>query len=177
MQIVRNRVLLQEVKKIAHRILTVTLVCVMMALTGCSAVKNAAVNRLKEIKVTSFKVDRIVPQGLKSLDASFYVGINNPTIKLELSNVRVELFHGESLLGTFTLDPFTIDGHTERIYLLSGTAALSSSSSLLSVLSAFGGSTRDDLLIVVSATGKGVGIKRNVSKSMTLAELMELVKN
>ncbi len=164
-------------KRFAHRILAVALVCALVALTGCSAVKNAAVNRLKEIKVTSFKVDRIVPQGLKALDASFYVGINNPTIKLELSNVRVELFHSESLLGTFTLDPFTIEGHTESIYLLSGTAVLSSSASLLSVLSAFGGSAKDDLLIVVSATGKGAGVKRDVSKSMTLAELRELVQN
>ena len=163
-------------KKSFHRILTLALVCALLALTGCSAVKKAAVNRLKEIKVTSFKVDRIVPEGLRSLDASFYVGINNPTIKLELSNVLVRIIHGETELGTFTLDPFTIEGHTERIYLLSGRASLPSSSSLFSVLGAFGGgSTADDFTVVISATGKGVGITRDVSESMPLGELLRMV--
>ncbi len=166
---------MQVVKRFAHRILAVALVCALVALTGCSAVKNAAVNRLKEIKVTSFKVDRIVPQGLKSLEASFYVGIDNPTIKLSLSDVTVQLFNKDTELGTFALDPFTIEGHAESICLLTGTASLPPSGSLFTLLGALGGTSKDELTVVVHAVGKGAGIKCEITRTMPLNELLQMV--
>ena len=58
------------------------LICAVVTLMGCSAVKKAAIDKLKEIEVTSFAVEKVAPKGLKALDASFYVGVHNPTIKL-----------------------------------------------------------------------------------------------
>lgn len=150
--------------------------CVLVALTGCSAVKKAAVDRLKEIEVTSFSVEKIVPHGLKSLDASFYVGVHNPTIKLELSDVNARLFYRDSELGSFVLDPFIIEGHEDRIYLIQGHAALSSASSLFQVVGAFSGGSADDFTVLISATGKGLGIKKDVSRTMSLKELINMVK-
>ena len=66
-------------KGFGRHIWAAVLACAVMALTGCSAVKKAAVDKLKEIEVTSFAVEKISPKGLKALDASFYVGVHNPT--------------------------------------------------------------------------------------------------
>lgn len=146
-----------------------------MALSGCSAVKKAAVDRLKEIEITSFAVDRITPRGLKALDASFYVGIHNPTVKLELSDVTARLFLKDEELGSFALEPFTIAGHEDRVYLLTGHAALSSAASLFQVAGALGGGSVDDFTVLISATGKGLGVKRDVSRSFRLKELIDMV--
>ena len=146
-----------------------------MALVGCSAVKKAAVDKLKEIEVTSFSVEKVTPKGLKALDASFYVGVHNPTIKLELTDVTARLFYKDSELGSFVLDPFTIDGHTDKIYLLTGHATLSSAAALFQVVGALGGSS-DDFTVLISATGKGLGIRRDVSRTMSLTELLNMVK-
>ena len=151
------------------------LICAVVALMGCSAVKKAAVDKLKEIEVTSFAVEKVAPKGLKALDASFYVGVHNPTIKLELTDVTARLFYKDSELGIFALDPFTIDGYTDKIYLLTGHAALSSAAALFQVVGALGGSS-DDFTVLISATGKGLGIRRDVSRTMSLTELLNMVK-
>lgn len=151
------------------------LICAVVALMGCSAVRKAAIDKLKEIEVTSFSVEKVTPKGLKALDASFYVGVHNPTIKLELTDVTARLFYKDSELGSFVLDPFTIDGHADKIYLLTGHAALSSAAALFQVVGALGGSS-DDFTVLISATGKGLGIRRDVSRTMSLTELLNMVK-
>lgn len=165
-----------DMKNFGRHIMAAVLGCVLVVLTGCSAVKKAAVDRLKEIEVTSFSVEKITPHGLKSLDASFYVGVHNPTIKLELSDVKARLFYKDTELGSFILDPFTIEGHDDRIYLLQGHAALASASSLFQVVGALSGGSADDFTVLISATGKGLGIKKDVSRSMPLKELLNMVK-
>lgn len=162
-------------KESGRHICAAVLLCALMALCGCSAVKKAAVDRLKEIEVTSFAVEKISPKGLKALDASFYVGIHNPTVTLKFTDVTARLFHGDAELGSFSLDPFTIEGREDRIYLLSGHASLSSPSALLQVVKALGGSP-DDFTVLVSATGKGLGIRREVSRTMSLSELLDRMK-
>ena len=162
-------------KGFGRHIVATALFCAVMALTGCSAVKKAAVDKLKEIEVTSFAVEKVTPRGLKALDASFYVGVHNPTIKLELTDVTARLFYKDSELGSFVLDPFTIEGHEDKIYLLTGHAALSSSAALFQVVGALGGSS-DDFTVLISATGKGLGIRRDVSRTMSLTELLNMVK-
>ena len=162
-------------KGFGRHIVAAALVCAVMVLKGCSAVKKAAVDKLKEIEVTSFAVEKVTPRGLKALDASFYVGVHNPTIKLELTDVTARLFYKDSELGSFVLDPFTIEGHEDKIYLLTGHAALSSSAALFQVVGALGGSS-DDFAVLISATGKGLGIRRDVSRTMSLTELLNMVK-
>ena len=154
-----------------HILAAMVLICAVVTLMGCSAVKKAAIDKLKEIEVTSFAVEKVAPKGLKALDASFYVGVHNPTIKLELTDVTARLFYKDSEFGSFVLDPFTIDGHTDKIYLLTGHAALSSAA----VVGALGGSS-DEFTVLISATGKGLGIRRDVSRTMSLTELLNMVK-
>lgn len=158
-----------------HIMAAMALICAVVALMGCSAVRKAAIDKLKEIEVTSFSVEKVTPKGLKALDASFYVGVHNPTIKLELTDVTARLFYKDSELGSFVLDPFTIDGHADKIYLLTGHAALSSAAALFQVVGALGGSS-DDFTVLISATGKGLGIRRDVSRTMSLTELLNMVK-
>ena len=148
----------------------------MTLLTGCSAVRKAAENRLREIKLTSFKVDRITPRGLRALDATFYVGIYNPSVKITLEDVNVRLFHRDREIGVLVLDPFTIDRREERVYLLSASAELSSAGSLLEVIGALGGGSADDFTVSVTALGKGAGIRREISREMPLKELINMVR-
>ncbi len=162
-------------KGFVRHIVAAALVCSVMALTGCSALRKAAVDRLREIELTSFAVEKISPKGLKALDASFFVGINNPTVKLELKEVTVRLFCGDSELGSFVFDPFTVEGHRDGVYLLTGHASLASTSALVQVLGAFGGSG-ENLTVLITATGKGLGVRRSLSRVMPLGELINMVK-
>lgn len=162
-------------KSFARHILAAVLVCAALALAGCSAVRKTAADRLREIELTSFAVEEISPKGLRTMDASFFVGIHNPTVKLELKDVTVRLFCGDSELGSFVFDPFTVEGHRDGVYLLSGHASLASASALLQVLGALGGSG-ENLTVLISATGKGLGVRRSLSRVMPLGELINMVK-
>ncbi len=162
-------------KGFGRHICAAVLICAVMALTGCSAVRKAAIDRLKEIELTSFAVEKITPRGLKALDASFSVGIHNPTVKLTFTDVTARLFYGDSELGSFALDPFTIEGHKDGVYTLTGHASLSSAAALLQVVKALGGSA-DDFTVLVSASGKGLGVRREVSRMMPLNELLDRMR-
>ena len=54
-------------------------------------------------------------------------------------------------------------------------SALSSAAALFQVVGALGGSS-DDFTVLISATGKGLGIRRDVSRTMSLTELLNMVK-
>ena len=63
------------------RIFTLLLCATLLVLSGCQG------RRLQDIKVTSARIVSIVPQGLTELNAVVEVGIHNPSVALEISDI------------------------------------------------------------------------------------------
>ncbi len=142
--------------------------------TGCGAIEKAAIRKISEIRMTSFKLDKLTPVGLTAIDATFYVGVDNPTVTLSLADARATLLYKGEPAGCFEVEPFELKGHSEVIYLLTGHARLSSMASYLTLMNALAGKY-DDFTVEISGTGKALGVSKNISHVMKLTDLMNMV--
>lgn len=90
------------------RITAILCLCILI-LSGCS-------KTYKDIKVTSFEVISITPKGLNQVDALVDVGIYNPIVGFEVTDVLGVLkMDGEPCVNIST-DQLTISGKTEKVY-------------------------------------------------------------
>ncbi len=90
------------------RITAILCLCILI-LSGCS-------KTYKDIKVTSFEVISITPKGLNQVDALVDVGIYNPIVGFEVTDVLGVLkMDGEPCVNINT-DQLTISGKTEKVY-------------------------------------------------------------
>lgn len=90
------------------RLITILFFCALI-LTGCS-------KSYKDIKVTSFEVISITPKGLNQVDAVVDVGISNPIIGFEVTDVLGTLkMDGEPCVN-ISSNQLMISGKTEKVY-------------------------------------------------------------
>lgn len=79
-----------------------------ISLTGCG--------RVKDITVTSVKLESIAPQGLKGVNVYLAVGIDNPAFQIGLEDIHGALKHSGKVLGRVTMDPFIIQARSAEMY-------------------------------------------------------------
>jgi len=90
----------------------------------CSLVLSACGKGQSEVKVTSFDIVSITPQGLTNLDALAAVGVDNPKIGFEISDVNgIVKMHGSPCI-VITADRIVIDGHSNKLYKIPFSGAL-----------------------------------------------------
>ena len=145
-----------------------------MLLNGCKAIEKAAVEKISQIEITSFKVNNISPVGLKGLDGEFLVGISNPTVTVELSDITANILYKGEEFGRFRLDSFVLKGRSKVIYPLTAHAKLNSITSFGILMQALAGK-RDDFSVRIEGTGKALGLSKDIVMDMTLAELLDLM--
>lgn len=92
------------------RIFTLLLCATLLVLSGCQG------RRLQDIKVTSARIVSIVPQGLTELNAVVEVGIHNPSVALEISDIIGTAHFGEMEILSVSADRLVIDARTDRTY-------------------------------------------------------------
>jgi hypothetical protein len=81
------------------------------ALAGCTA-------SVEDIKVTSFRVVSVVPQGVSNIVALVEIGIHNPTIGFEVTDMQaVAKLDGEQAVQ-FSADQLIVDGKKDKVYTL-----------------------------------------------------------
>ena len=105
-----------------HTILIITLAAASVLLTGCKSVKD--------ISVTSVKVEAIAPQGLTALNIFIAVGVDNPAFQIGLEDIEGHLKHSGKVLGILTVDPFVLQARSAEIYHLRTTARLGGEATL-----------------------------------------------
>ena len=59
---------------------------------------NGCVN-FNDLKITSFKVDKVLPQGFKSVLWSACVGVDNPSVEFSLYDISGTIKRGSAPLG------------------------------------------------------------------------------
>lgn len=142
-------------KKLIRIIAASLIACI--SLSGCSDIKN-----VKEIRLTSYKIDSIVPSGLKSVDFKLTLGIDNPAMYLRIDGATGRMCRLGQELGTFSVDPIEIEGHCEGKYPLTGNITLSSGVSILQIIRLATNFNMDEYTIDLFAPVKlksGLGVK------------------
>ena len=94
------------------RILISLLAVSCLLLAGCKG------GSYKDIAVTSARIVSIVPEGLSDLSALIEVGIHNPTVGFEVTNLEgLARYRGQDAL-TATADQLIVAGRTDKVYLI-----------------------------------------------------------
>ncbi len=88
-----------------------------LLLSGCT-------DKVKDIRISSFKISSFNFQGTKSIKFLTEVGINNPSIGLELSEVRATLKYKKQDFLHLSFDRLVLEPRIEKIYQLPLTGAI-----------------------------------------------------
>ena len=88
--------------------LTSLMALVLMTFTGCK--------KYEEIKVVSGKMESLNVKGLRTIEASFTVKVDNPAGKVAFEEVNGVLKHSGKVIGNVVVDPVTLSPKTVADY-------------------------------------------------------------
>ena len=86
----------------------VSALAVLFCLGGCKGIK--------QISVSSFEIVSIAPRGMNEIDALVKVGINNPTVAFEVTDLSGTVFVKDSPCLTLTSDQLIVYAKSDRVY-------------------------------------------------------------
>ena len=149
--------------------LIVLLSVMLLALSGCKSVRN-----VKNISVSSVKVEAIAPQGLQGINVFLAIGIDNPAMQITLENINGALKYSGKVLGRVSVDPFTLQARSAEIYHLRAFVTLGEDATLKDLLMLADMTKLQECMVDVSATPRlksGLGAPINL-KDIPLKKLL-----
>lgn len=82
-----------------------------LLLTSCA-------NRVKEVEITSVRLVSLAPMGTTGLSVLLEVGIHNPAMAFEVSDLHAVIRNGGSDMLLLDSDQLIVDGHCDSTYML-----------------------------------------------------------
>ena len=139
----------------------------LLSLSGCG--------KYKQIKVTGGKVDSIAMVGLRTINLTLTVGVDNPAGKLDVREADGELIHFGKVIGKVTLDPFIVNPKTSHDHRLSARIDLSPQVGLRELMTFMDVNKLYECNVNVHIKGyvAGMPVKKNI-KEIPLKKLLEL---
>ncbi len=148
------------------KLLTVILSALVLTLTSC--------NKVKDIKVTSVKIEAIAPQGLQGLNVFLAVGIDNPAFQVGLEDINGALKHSGKVLGRATMDSFVLWARSAEVYHLRAFVKLGEDATLKDLLMLTDAERLEECMVDVSARIRlknGTAVPLNI-KDIPLKKLL-----
>ena len=139
----------------------------LLTLGGCG--------KVKDIKVTSVKVESIAPQGLQGINVFLAVGIDNPAFQIGLEDINGALKHSGKVLGRVVMDPFTVQARSAEIYHVRAFVTLGEEATLRDLLMLTDMAKLNECTVDVSATPRlksGLGTPLTI-KDISVKKLLE----
>lgn len=141
----------------------------LLALSGCKSVRN-----VKNISVSSVKVEAIAPQGLQGINVFLAIGVDNPAMQITLENINGALKYSGKVLGRVSVDPFTLQARSAEIYHLRAFVTLGEDATLKDLLMLTDMTKLQECMVDVSVTSRlkgGLGAPINL-KDIPLKKLL-----
>ncbi len=150
-----------------------TVFAVMLTSTGCASIKD-----LRNIRVSSSKVESFRISGLKTIDAAMSVTIDNPAKDISISDIHGIVERNGEIIGTFYAEPLTIEGRSESTLTVRGRLELAPDMSPLRIMSIINNSSPDAFTVTANIKAKlGKGISKGLSfKRIPVSELIRNFK-
>jgi hypothetical protein len=143
----------------------------LLTLGGCG--------KVKDIKVTSVKVESIAPQGLQGINVFLAVGIDNPAFQIGLEDINGALKHSGKVLGRVVMDPFTVQARSAEIYHVRAFVTLGEEATLRDLLMLTDMAKLNECTVDVSATPRlksGLGAPIDI-KDIPLKKILDKTNN
>lgn len=126
-------------------------------------------NKVKDITVTSVQLVSLSPHGMSELDAIVRVGIHNPTVGFEITNLSglVKIKGQEALL--MSSDQLMVSGHADKIYNIPVHGAICEGFNPFQLLNFLNSSTSvDDVTVDVQAR---VAMRGGIGKKLDYKDI------
>ena len=108
--------MLVNVKKLIQKLSLALLAAAALCLSGCGDIRD--------LEVTSVKIESVAPNGLRGVNVWLAVGIDNPAFQVGLSEIEGSLKLSGKVLGRMTMAPFVLHARSTEIYHLNASAAI-----------------------------------------------------
>lgn len=155
------------VKRPLHKLRLLLLCVLTLALGGC--------RKVKDISVTSVKIEAVAPEGLSGINVFIAVGIDNPAFQIGLEDISGALKHSGKVLGRVSVDPFVVQARSAEIYHLRAFVTLGEDATLMSLMKLTDMKYLNECMIDVSVTPRlksGLGAPVRL-KDIPLKKLLE----
>ena len=149
------------------KLLIITLSLMLPMLTGCK--------KIKDIRVTSVKLEAISPEGLKGLNVFLAVGIDNPAFQIGLEDIHGTLKHSGKVLGRMAMDPIVVQARSAEIYHVKAFLSIGEDATLRDLIMLTDMEKLNECMIDVSAIPRlksGLGAPITI-KNIPLKKLLE----
>ena len=156
-----------KVKRKSFVVLIAMLAFVVLSMTGCA--------RYEQITITTGKVESVKMDGLKAVDVSLLVGVNNPAGKVVIKSAEGTVKHFGKVIGTVTLAPMTLMPRRLSEYPVKARIELAPGMKLMEVLSLADPKKMEQMVVDLSFSGKASGV--SVKKTMNDVPLKKLLEN
>lgn len=125
---------------------------------GCSGLKE----KVQDIKITSVAVDSFNLKGLRSIETTLALTVDNPVIAFTLTDIEGSLFYKGDEFIIFSADRLKVKGKRVAQYPLDAEASLAESVSLVNVLGLLSSYSLSKFTVSVSAKVKVLGISKTL---------------
>lgn len=151
-------------------ILVAMLALVLSSVTGC--------RKYEQIRVTSGKIASLNMNGLRSIDLTLLVGIDNPAGKVTVKEAEGTLRHFGKIIGKVTLAPLSLMPRTHAEYNVEAQVELAGGLGLKELMRLTDPESWDEYMVDLTFSGKasGVAVKKNI-KDIPLKKLLESKRN
>lgn len=161
---------IDKMKRKSLFILIAMLALVLSSLTGC--------RKYEQIRVTSAKIESIRMNGLKSVDLTLLMGIDNPAGKIVVKNAEGTVKHFGKVIGKVTLAPLVLLPRTAEKYSVEANVELSAGLGFKDLMRLADPKKWEEYVVDITFSGKaaGVAVKKNIN-DIPLKKLLESKRN
>jgi len=142
------------------RRLIISLMVIVMMVAGCG--------KAKEINLTSCSVESVSLNGLRSVDASLLLGVDNPSVQFTLEDIEGILYYKGKAYINYTADTLKVEAKSNKVYPLDCTATLAEGVYIPDLLKAVNEYELKDLTTDIKAKVK---LRGGISKELTFRDL------
>lgn len=143
-----------------NRIITLLVALSAVFMTGCSNIRN--------IELKSCALDSISMAGLRGINATLLLEIDNPALQFGLEDIEGVLYRNGEEYVTYKADPIKVDARTCAVYPLPCSATLSPEVSLIQVLSMARNFNLEEFTTDIHAK---LRLKNGVAKGFTFRDI------
>lgn len=118
-----------------------------------------------DVSLESYDVTSLSLNGLRGVDAVLSLEINNPSVKMKVSNICGAVRRDSVTLASFAAEDFTLKPNCTEVYPLNCTMTLDKGVGLLDILNAVKNFKTSDITVDLSADVSHWPVKRNVVRS------------
>ena len=117
-------------KSLTGRLVALSAVLLLLCCTGCASLKD-----IRNVSLRSFTVKSLNINGFDSADIIFEAAVYNPAKNIDISLLEGTAYKSGKPIGSFSMEPFSVEGRTEGTVTAGCTVRLAPGLSLTDIMS------------------------------------------